>query len=853
MTSEIPEAIGAYQIRRRLGAGGMGEVFLAWDERLKRHVAIKRILPDVLSRSDSRQRFQREARAAAALNHPAIVQIFELLEDEAGDSIVMEYVEGSSVAELVAAGAIDGATALRVARQVAEGLAEAHRRGLVHRDLKAENVIVTAAGRAKILDFGLAKRLSKRSLDESLTRDGAILGTVRAMSPEQAGGEAVGRRSDLYSLGVLLYEMLTGLSPFRGENALQIHRKVLMERPPSPRALRPELPEALSTLIESLLEKDPERRPGSAGEVVETLEEVTSAVDLDRLLPALGLQGRQVATDAPTVAPPSVAESRATKRSVQARRRRPRRAMLAVAAAVGAVAVVAWIGVTGRGRPQPVHVVVAVESAARGPLAEHVVLGVEVAAVSSLQTLDGVTVVDPSLAATGPPSAIRRAQAADELLVGEITGAGPLPTVVLRRVRGSAILWTESFEVPPAPDESLALANAVRIRLRRAYPEHGRLPGVPELEVRDRDYEKFLALKGRVAANLGERDLESLEAILETSPRFLDGYLLAAEVARTLKQLDRALRWIRRAEELAPADPRPVRNRFKIEVQASRLEAAKRTLAKLEEVVPGDLLVYRSRAQLLDAEGRTAESLKAWQRVVEMRPSWRNLFGLAAVELDLGGSEIDNARRHLEQLLRISPGNFWGLSKLAQLELRYGDPQHAETLYRELGEVSSLVAIVHNLGWSLFLQHRFDEAAEVFQQALDQDPSSLRARLGLADAEHAAGNREVADSLYREILEAIGAATDASAVKIIEAQCLARLGEFDRAVEVTQQVLWRESENVETIYQAALVYALAGDLRSARVNAVAALRRGLSPSSFQIPGFEALLAYPEFQGLLVSR
>jgi len=221
VTTAPPERLGPYRLEGRLGRGGMGEVYRAFDERLQRPVAVKLIRPEAAGDARARERFRREARAAASLNHPAIVQIHDIVETPAGDAIVMELVAGQTLASLLASGPLELPRALRLGVEVAEGLAAAHARGLVHRDLKPENVMLTETGHAKILDFGLAKRTLTEAGETSLSLDGTILGTYRAMSPEQARGLAVDGRSDLFSFGGLLYEALTCASPFAAGTVLE--------------------------------------------------------------------------------------------------------------------------------------------------------------------------------------------------------------------------------------------------------------------------------------------------------------------------------------------------------------------------------------------------------------------------------------------------------------------------------------------------------------------------------------------------------------------------------------------------------------------------------------------------------
>src|SRR6185312_880830 len=238
----FPAMIGPYQVLKPLGAGGMGEVFLAYDERLDRKVAIKRIRADANATPERRERFRREARVAAKLNHPAIVQIYDVLTEGDESYIVMEHVEGTNLRRLLDDGPLPAGEVVTLGRDVAQGLAEAHRQGIVHRDLKSENVLVTPEGRAKIADFGIAKRALAGPEEGSLTGDGRVLGTYRTMSPEQARGEPVDFRSDLFSLGVTLYEALTGQSPFEAENELAMLNRIVRDRQVPVRKVRPEVP-----------------------------------------------------------------------------------------------------------------------------------------------------------------------------------------------------------------------------------------------------------------------------------------------------------------------------------------------------------------------------------------------------------------------------------------------------------------------------------------------------------------------------------------------------------------------------------------------------------------------------------
>jgi len=286
----IGKTISHYEILEPLGEGGMGVVYRAHDTRLDRTVAIKVVRPDAASSRERRERFVREAKAASALNHPHIVIIHDIDRDASDgaerDFIVMEYLDGTSLDKLLATKPLPIDEALRYATQVAGALAAAHAAGIVHRDVKPANVMLTKKGDVKLVDFGLAKLVETDSSDDGptlsaslRTEHGAVLGTPSYMSPEQAEGRPVDCRTDVFSFGSMLYEMLTGRRPFLGDSHVSTRKAVLTSTPPSPRSTRPEIPANVERVVFRCLEKERENRYPSATELLRELEQVRKRIE----------------------------------------------------------------------------------------------------------------------------------------------------------------------------------------------------------------------------------------------------------------------------------------------------------------------------------------------------------------------------------------------------------------------------------------------------------------------------------------------------------------------------------------------------------------------------------------------
>src|ERR1700686_863967 len=292
--------LGPYEILSAIGAGGMGEVYRARDARLDRIVAIKVLPTHLADRSELRERFEREARTIASLNHPHICTLHDIGQQDGIDYLVMEYLEGETLAQRLVKGSLPLEQVLQYAIEVADALDKAHRKGVTHRDLKPGNIMLTKTG-TKLLDFGLAKLKQEvapaipdsqlPTMKSAITGEGTILGTLQYMAPEQVEAKEVDARTDIFAFGAVVYEMATGKKAFEGKTSASVMAKILEAEPPPISSLQPMTPQALDRVVKKCLAKEPERRWQNASDLCDELKWIAEGGSQVMLAPTVAMKG----------------------------------------------------------------------------------------------------------------------------------------------------------------------------------------------------------------------------------------------------------------------------------------------------------------------------------------------------------------------------------------------------------------------------------------------------------------------------------------------------------------------------------------------------------------------------------
>jgi len=763
----IGQTISHYRIVARIGSGGMGEVWQAHDPRLDREVAIK-TLPRAAAADPARiARFEREARATGALNHPNILAIYDVGQHEGAPYIVSELLRGCSLRERLREADLSPRRAVEIAIQIADGLAAAHSRGIIHRDLKPENVFLTRDGLVKILDFGLAKlhqpdpASGSGALTETATaqtEEGVIVGTLGYMSPEQLGGKPADLRSDIFAFGAVLFEMLAGTRAFGGDSRANLVAAILRDDPPTFAELGRPVPAPLEQLVRRCLEKRPEDR-------------FQSVHDLALALRAIETTSEWSAPQAPPRA--------------EGRRRRAAVAV-AVVALAGIAALAAWgwrlaerrtVGGPAPGAPgglagaAPRHLAVLPFEAVGGDdraaaLAAGLghVLAEELALLEE-QTMGRLWVVPPR--STHSLEQVRRDYNVNAAVAGRLRLDGGRVRVELDAlaVPGGSVQGTSAIDGGIGVRGSQQLDLVERAAELLAVPIEARTRAALEARCTavDRAFEQRLTGLGLMAGDTGVEQLERATAALERATREDPGYVMArvslaaALLARFRASGDRA--WLERADAQArvaadqdPPTAEALRVLADVCLADGRTEPAIAALERATLLAPGSARAQLDLGVALREAGRFDEAEQALQRAINLRP------GDATSSTELGflyyvTNRYDAAANQFRLAVEQAPLNVKALNNLGGL--MYFLERRAEA--REAFE-SSLAAYPNADAYSQLGVMAFDEAdyaraADMFERAVELAPDDCQLAGNLATAYHWGGDRTRAAPAIRRAIE----------------------------------------------------------------------------------------------------
>ncbi len=865
MSSPLP---ARYRILDRIGAGGMGVVYRAKDLSLGREVALK-VLPEThAGHTDRLARFRREARAAAALNHPGICTIYEVGEVAEGEQaivssdnaslpggtryIAMEHIRGKTLRETIAGRPLPVGESLRVAIEIAEALAHAHRFGVVHRDLKPANIMITEERRAKILDFGLAKydeapapagspsdASTATTFTGDLTAHGQVLGTYAYMSPEQARGLEVDARSDVFSFGALLQEMLTGKPAFSGATPADVLSAVLQSQPARASESNPEIPASLERIVEKCLEKDPTARyPDSA----------TLAADLKRV--------RLVSS-----------ESRDTTVSAVAWHASPtNRSRWIIGAAVVIVAAIATWAVLGGGRAsgpaKPIPLAI-LALAYEGPPATAYLKGVvPLALADALRVSPAIQIVPFGSSRAFDTGAkldvVSRQLGVNWIVSGKLAVQGEdfVETIELAGVAGAPSLW--SREVRGRVSEIVALSSALapevifHVGVRATVAQAAR---APRNSVAMEAYLRGLTLlEGWDVKSNAELAEAAFREAIAADPKFAEAHAklaiaLLSRFTRTHEPnlIELASQAADQAMSLDPTLPESNLSRGLVDLQRGRSAEAAASFEKALALAPANDALHRSVARAYGALGRDAEAGAMFQRAVNLRPElWSNYNAWANYCMRRGN--FDKAIELFRKVVELHPESDTGYSNLAAAYIQTGRHREAETLLQAALKINPNAETYNNLGTVYYALGRYDDAARQWETATTMVKDAM-VFSNLGDAYRQSHRTSEARSAYSQAIDLgkAGLATNPLDVDIrgMMANALAGSGQCKTASLEGARAVKDSKDNPSIAYYAAVAAAICGDHDLAVRYALKAIGGGVTADLKTNPDLVPILADPE--------
>jgi tetratricopeptide (TPR) repeat protein/predicted Ser/Thr protein kinase len=827
MPLEPGRRIGAYEVVGPLGTGGMGEVYRARDTRLGRIVALKFISSEVHTSRFARERLGREAQLASSLNHPNIVTVHDVGEEEGHPYIVMELIEGESLQQRLDTGRFTTREVLDIASQVADGLAAAHGAGVVHRDLKPQNIMLTSDGRAKIVDFGLSK-LTRRSLDpdeltviaNELTAEHVVLGTAGYMSPEQVSGQRVDGRADQFALGAVLYEMLSGRRAFKKGTSAQTMAAIVDEEPPSLFDASPKVPEPLVALVERCLAKNPLRRYASTHDLARDLHDLRDAVvsgsRASVRAPARRLVSKRWWLGAALLAIAAIA-------IVAALRTRERRAPAVAPALTRLIAVLPFTNVT------------------KDPVDEIFGDGLVETLTSSLTQLERFQ----QTLRVVPASEVRRERAASAKEAHDAFGATLAITGSIQRGPSSVRLTlnlvdavqlhqlsSRAINLAPPQIEATqdAVVNAVTALLDLQLDPEAKGALVAGGTTATGAYEQYVQGRGYLqrfdrAENI-DLAIERFTRAIAADNRYALAHAGLGEAYWRKYEADRNPSWIDRAVDSCgqalKVDDRlaPVHVTLAIIARGrGRYEEAVAVAGRAIELDPVNSDAYRELGRAYEALNRAADAEATYQKAIQARADdWLAYNTLGSFYY--ARARHAQAEAAYRRVLDLTPDNTRAYNNLGATLFALRRPEEAAAMWERSVALRPTYSAVSNLGTYYYDRGRYAEAARSFERAVALMPNEYRVWRNLGAALYwAPGERPKAAAAYER---SVTLAEQARKVNPRQMDLLAQLadaysmlGRDREAREAATAVERQGPEEGSVLFVLAGVYEQLGDRRTA--------------------------------------
>jgi tetratricopeptide (TPR) repeat protein len=847
----VGASVGPYQVVRQLGAGGMGVVWLAEDTRLNRKVALKTVKGADAETTEGRQRLMREARAAAALNHPNIAAVHDVLDVDGNVIVVFEYAEGETLSARLQRGPLSVSEAVEVAWQLADALAAAHGQGIIHRDLKPSNVVLTSESRAKVLDFGIARMVPAGAdmfASAPGTIGGGLVGTPGYAAPEQYLSRNVDGRADLYALGVMMFEMIVGHRPFPSNDVVALATSVLRDDAPKlSSGAGMWVPAPLEKLVGRMLERDPERRPASGDEVL---------VELNPLR--------------------DEESSPLARRTIMLRRKVPLSTKIAAAVMFAVmVGVVVLVQRNARqvGPDAPVVAVLPLTNTSGDASNDYLGAGLAESLITSLASVPKVTVLSRSAVDETRqqyPDRARFVQALDATYVveGSVQSVADRLRVTLNLVRQDAsIAWGHTVEGSARDLFSLQSELALLLNDAIADQTPSRTRGQPAAPPTASESAQIAYWKGR--SDLDRRDvagntqaaLQEFSAATAADPKFAMAYagLAEAQWAMYVQTNDKA--WAQKAVEssataltLGPDQPAVRYTAGLTLFRSGRYDEARQEFERAVQMQPTFEDATRLLGRVLMRQGKVDEGKEQFRRALAIRPNSVSLHSDMGFAL-YTAQRYGEALTAFEETIALAPNSAVALSQAGAASQMLGDNRRALEFYERATGIQPRAETFSSMGTIYYSLGEYAKAAAAYEGALLIRPLGATTHRNLGDAYRHLNRQEDAIKAYRQAVKLAEAEVSVSPA---DARALARLAVYqakagdDAAARRTLQRAEQLAPNDEQVQQrAGVVHALAGRTNEALRAIERAIAGGVAPRLIaQEEDFDKLRSLPRFAAMV---